>query len=99
MKDQIKITYPDSEKIYMPGNLFPELRVGMRRVKLTPTVTVVDGEQVMTENTPVYIYDTSGAYSDPETDIDLKKGLPRLREEWIRQRDVERLPGDQFRIR
>ena len=92
MKDQIKITYPDSEKIYMPGNLFPELRVGMRRVKLTPTVTVVDGEQVMTENTPVYIYDTSGAYSDPETDIDLKKGLPRLREEWIRQRDVERLP-------
>ena len=41
----------------------------------------------------VYIYDTSGPYSDPNVDIDLKKGLPRLREPWILGRgDVERLP-------
>lgn len=45
----------------------------------------------MTENAPVYIYDTSGAYSDPEQKVDLKKGLPRLREPWIQERDVERL--------
>ena len=93
MEDKIKINYPDSEKVYMPGSLYPELRVGMRRVRLTPTVVVKDGEKVLTENPPVYIYDTSGAYSDPSVPIDLRKGLPRLREEWIRKREVERLPG------
>ena len=93
MEDKIKINYPDSEKVYMPGSLYPELRVGMRRVRLTPTVVVKDGEKVLTENPPVYIYDTSGAYSDPAVPIDLRKGLPRLREEWIRKREVERLPG------
>ena len=35
MEDKIKINYPDSEKVYMPGSLYPELRVGMRRVRLT----------------------------------------------------------------
>ena len=93
MEDKIKINYPDSEKVYMPGSLYPELRVGMRRVRLTPTVVVKDGEKVLTENPPVYIYDTSGAYSDPSVPIDLRKGLPRLREEWIRKREVERRPG------
>ena len=37
----------------------------------------------MNENQPIYIYDTSGPYSDPKSIIDLKKGLPRLREKWI----------------
>ena len=92
MEDKIKITYPDSEKVYMSGQLHPEVRVGMRRVRLTPTVVMENGQKVITENEPVYIYDTSGAYSDPEVKIDLCKGLPRLREEWIRSRDVERLP-------
>ena len=92
MEEKIKIAYPDSEKVYMKGELYPDMRVGMRRVKLTPTVVVENGEKVMTENAPVYIYDTSGAYSDPDAKIDLRKGLPRLREEWIRSRDVERLP-------
>ena len=64
----------------------------MRRVKLTPTVTIEDGRQVRRDNAPVYVYDTSGAYSDPNVTIDLRKGLPRLREEWIRSRDVEMLP-------
>ena len=50
MEDKIKINYPDSEKVYMPGSLYPELRVGMRRVRLTPTVVVKDGEKVLTEN-------------------------------------------------
>ena len=48
MEDKIKINYPDSEKVYMPGSLYPELRVGMRRVRLTPTVVVKDGEKVLT---------------------------------------------------
>ena len=92
MEDKTKITYPESEKVYMQGQLYPYLKVGMRKVNLTPTVVVENGKKVMTENTPVYIYDTSGAYSDPNQKVDLKKGLPRLREPWIQERDVERLP-------
>ena len=91
MDKQIKITYPDSEKVYLSGELHPDLRVGMRRVNLTPTVTVEGGVRRQTENPPVYVYDTSGAYSDPDVQIDLRKGLPRLREPWIRQRDVDQL--------
>ena len=91
MEDKTKITYPESEKVYMQGQLHPYLKVGMRKVNLTPTVGVENGKKVMTENAPVYIYDTSGAYSDPEQKVDLKKGLPRLREPWIQERDVERL--------
>ena len=90
----MKITYPSSEKVYMQGKLFPDIRVGMRRVTLTPTVTKdQDGKKHFSPNDPVYIYDTSGPYSDPAAQIDLKKGLPRLREQWITARgDVERLP-------
>ena len=48
--NNIRITYPDSEKVYMQGSLHPDVRVGMRKVSLTPTVTVKDGKKVMTEN-------------------------------------------------
>ena len=37
-------------------------------------------------NTPVYIYDTSGAYSDPNIDINLECGLPKLRQPWVIKR-------------
>ena len=86
MNENIKISYPNSEKVYMRGKLYPDLKVGMRKVSLTPTVTVENGEKVIHENAPVYIYDTSGAYSDSNIKIDLKKGLPRLRETWIKSR-------------
>ena len=93
MDNQMKISYPSSEKVYLPGNIFPELRVAMRRVKLTPTVTKdAEGNKHFAENSPVMVYDTSGPYSDPHTQIDLKKGLPRLREPWIKEREVEQLP-------
>ncbi len=89
----MQIKYPSSEKFYMPGQLFPELRVAMRRISLTPTVTKnADGTKHFKENAPVLVYDTSGPYSDPHTEIDLKKGLPRLREPWILKRGgVEKL--------
>lgn len=92
MENTMKITYPGSEKVYLPGQLYPELRVAMRRVNLTPTVTVKDGRKEYRENAPVYVYDTSGPYSDPAQTIDLRRGLPRLREPWILKRGgVERL--------
>lgn len=93
MKTEITRTpYPNSEKIYIQGKLFPEISVAMRKIKLTPTVNVVDGEKAITPNDDVVVYDTSGIYTDCNAEIDLKKGLPRLREPWIRKRgDVEQL--------
>ena len=94
MDNKIKISYPSSEKVYIPGNIHKDIKVAMRRVKLTPTVSIVNGEKKIKENSPVYVYDTSGPFSDPNAEIDLKKGLPRLREEWIsRRNDTEQLPG------
>ena len=93
-KDTDKRAYAHAEKAYMQGNLFPFIRVGMQKVNLTPTVEIIDGEKRLIPNTPVYVYDTSGVFSDPNVEIDLKKGLPRMREEWIVERgDVEQLPS------
>ena len=85
--------YAKREKHYIQGKQFPFIKVGMQKVNLTPTVNVVDGEKVTTPNDPVLIYDTSGPFSDPNITIDLKKGLARMREPWIRERgNVEQLP-------
>lgn len=92
-KKQDKKAYAHAEKAYMQGTLFPYIKVGMQKVNLTPTVNIVNGEKVTTPNAPVYIYDTSGPFSDPNMEIDLKKGLPRMRESWIIGRgDVENCP-------
>lgn len=85
--------YPGSTKTYVEGKLH-DIRVPMRRIDLTPTVKIINGEKMMHENAPVYVYDTSGVYTDPDVTIDINKGLPRTREKWISQRDdLEQLPG------
>ena len=87
----IRDSYPSSEKVYVPGKLFP-IRVGMRKINLTDTVTIENGKRVHTPNAPVYVYDTSGPYTDPLVEVDINRGLPRLRESWIADRgDVEQL--------
>ncbi|MBR6196768.1 MAG: phosphomethylpyrimidine synthase ThiC, partial [Bacteroidaceae bacterium] len=87
--------YAKREKAYMQGTIYPDIKVGMTKVNLTPTVTKDErGVPHTTANAPVYIYDTSGPYSDPSIEIDLKKGLPRMREAWIERRgDTEVLPA------
>ena len=86
-------SYPGSEKIYVDGTLFP-IKVGMRKINLTPTVTIVDGEKVFSDNGYVVVNDTSGVYTDPNVETDINKGLPRVREQWIADRgDVETLDG------
>jgi len=83
-----------SRKIYVPGKLHPGMRVAMREIGLAPTERKFDFGAPPEENPPVTVYDTSGAYTDPRVEIDLKKGLPRLRESWILERgDVEQLPS------
>lgn len=85
-------SYPGSEKVYIEGELFP-IKVAMRRVNLTPTVNVNGGEKIMTDNPPVYVYDTSGVYTDPTVKVDINAGLPRIREKLIASRDdLELLP-------
>ena len=80
--------YAQREKAYMQGMLFPDVRVGMTKVNLTPTVTRdKKGKSHVQMNAPVYIYDTSGPYSDPDYEVDLKKGLPKMRQSWIEKRN------------
>ena len=84
-------SYPNSEKIYVEGTLFP-IKVGMRKINLTPTVKIINGKKEMHPNAPVVVYDTSGAYTDKDIKTDINEGLPRIREQWIQQRgDVEQL--------
>lgn len=84
--------FPNSEKVYLNGTLHPGLRVAMRKVKQMPTVTIEGGEKKMSPNPDIYIYDTSGPYSDPSAHIDLRKGLPRVRESHIaNNKDIEQL--------
>ncbi|UYQ92769.1 phosphomethylpyrimidine synthase ThiC [Chitinophaga horti] len=84
--------FPASKKIYVKGALH-DISVAMREITLTPTR--LNGRHgVETPNPSVPLYDTSGPYTDPDQEIDVRKGLPRLREQWILQRgDVEALPG------
>ncbi len=79
---------PASRKIYVAGTLAPDIRVPMREITLHPSAN----------EKPVRVYDTSGPYSDPDAEIDIYKGLPRIREGWIRARgDVEEYDGREIR--
>ena len=95
--------YPDSEKIYINGTLYPEIRVGMRQVIQHPTVTINAGERIERPNEPVAIYDTSGPYTDPYYRHDINAGLPRNREKWVIERNdtirLEALTSEYGRMR
>ncbi|MCT3800842.1 phosphomethylpyrimidine synthase ThiC [Elizabethkingia anophelis] len=81
---------PNSKKVYIDGQLFP-IKVAMREITLSPTKLSSGGIEV---NPPVTVYDTSGPYTDNQAVIDVRKGLPRIREPWILDRgDVEVLEG------
>jgi phosphomethylpyrimidine synthase len=80
---------PNSRKIYVTGSR-PDIRVPMREITQSDTNESFGSEK----NPPVYVYDTSGAYSDPEASIDIRSGLPALRQAWIEERgDTESLSG------
>jgi phosphomethylpyrimidine synthase len=77
-----------SRKIYVEGKLH-NIKVAMREIVLSPT-KLANGKTEA--NAPVTVYDTGGAFTDDNMDIDIKKGLPRIREQWILDRnDVEQL--------
>ena len=79
---------PASHKVYRPGRRHPDLRVAMREIAVHPTA----GEPDLT------VYDSSGIYTEEGADIDIARGLPRLREDWTAARgDVERYAGRRVR--
>ncbi|MDO6469890.1 phosphomethylpyrimidine synthase ThiC [Neptunomonas phycophila] len=73
--------FPKSRKVYIEGSR-SDIRVPMREISLDITPTAFGGEP----NEPLYVYDTSGPYTDPEGEIDIRKGLAPLRESWIDER-------------
>ncbi|MDR5756612.1 phosphomethylpyrimidine synthase ThiC [Caballeronia sp. LZ035] len=80
---------PNSRKVYVTGST-PDIRVPMREITQSDTPDGFGGEK----NPPVYVYDTSGPYTDPDAKIDIRSGLPALRGAWIEQRgDTEALAG------
>ncbi|MFP3592330.1 phosphomethylpyrimidine synthase ThiC [Chryseobacterium sp. SIMBA_038] len=75
--------FPNSKKIYVEGKIHP-INVAMREIHLSPT-KLTNG--TLEENPPVTIYDTSGPYTDESSEINIEKGLPRIREQWILDRE------------
>ena len=85
--------FPKSTKVYIEGSR-PDIRVPMRAVAQSDTPASFGGEA----NPPVFVYDTSGPYTDPAASIDIRRGLPALRRGWIDERgDTEELPGPSSR--
>jgi len=95
-EDSTEITrepFPNSRKIYVTGSR-PDIRVPMREIVQHPTRDRTNGNATVEDNPPITVYDTSGPYTDPEVDIDVRKGLAPLRLNWIQERgDVEELPA------
>ena len=73
---------PGSEKIYVKGTMF-DIEVPMRKIITSDTIET-DGSRVVNED--VVVYDTSGPYTDSNYVVDIKKGLPKIRQAWIEER-------------
>ncbi|UHA75922.1 phosphomethylpyrimidine synthase ThiC [Paenibacillus sp. 481] len=81
--------FPNSRKVYKVGSR-PDIRVPEREISLAITETQA-GVQI---NEPLCVYDTSGPYTDLEYEVDIRRGLPELRHNWILERgDVEAYDG------
>jgi phosphomethylpyrimidine synthase len=80
-------TFPNSDREYIEGSR-PDIRVPMRRINLSPSL--IGGTKqapIFEENAPVLVYDPSGAYGDPDQQVDVTKGLAALRQNWILERN------------
>ena len=79
---------PGSEKVYITGSR-PDIRVPMRRIGQDDTPSLFGAAS----NPDIFVYDTSGPYTDPNVAIDVTKGIDPLRKKWIAERnDTEQLP-------
>ncbi len=84
-----KQPFTNSRKVYIQGSR-PDIQVPFREISLSDTPSAFGAEK----NPPVMVYDTSGPYTDPNVNIDIRNGLPALRAKWIEERnDTEQLDG------
>ncbi|MED7773595.1 phosphomethylpyrimidine synthase ThiC [Aeromonas dhakensis] len=88
------MAHPNSRRIFIQGSR-PDIRVPLREIQLADTFVGGTKEAPQFEpNEPVPVYDTSGLYGEEAAPIDVRRGLPRLREEWVLERaDTEALDG------
>ena len=72
-----------SKKVYVQSVNDASVQVPMREIALNPSA-----------NEPaLQVYDTSGPYTDTNASIDIRQGLPKVREAWVTARDVESYDG------
>ncbi|SMY39051.1 Phosphomethylpyrimidine synthase [Photobacterium malacitanum] len=79
--------FPNSHKVYVSGSR-TDILVPMREITLADSL--VSGPKqtpVFESNQPIRVYDTSGFYTDPEQPIDIYRGLPTVRQNWITERN------------
>ena len=90
---EMRRPFAGSKKVHVDGAR--GVRVPMREVTLSPTrIQAADGASRLQPNPRLRVYDTSGPYTDAEVDVDVRAGIPRLREPWILARqDTEQLRG------
>ena len=89
---QGKANFPASKKVYVQGSR-SDIQVPFRQVSLTPTA----GRFGQEANPPINLYDTSGPYTHDGAELDVRKGLPALRKDWILERnDVEEVSTPHF---
>ena len=79
--ERVMQPFPNSKKIYINGSR-PDIRVPMREITCTATHT----SSGTVPNPPVTVYDTSGPYTDPAVTIDIRSGLPPVRQLWLEER-------------
>jgi phosphomethylpyrimidine synthase len=84
-----KVPFANSRKVYVQGSR-ADIQVPFREISLSDTPSQFGAEK----NPPVMVYDTSGVYTDPAVNVDIRNGLPALRAAWILERDdTEQLDG------
>jgi phosphomethylpyrimidine synthase len=89
LSEEVTRPFPNAKKVYVTGSR-ADIRVPMRKIKQATTSASFGAE----ENPPIYVYDTSGPFGDPDIQVDLLKGLPDVRSSWIDARDdTELLAG------
>ncbi|WP_323136554.1 phosphomethylpyrimidine synthase ThiC [Aeromonas caviae] len=93
--DNLKgMAHPNSRRIFIQGSR-PDIRVPLREIQLADTFVGGTKDAPQFEpNEPVPVYDTSGPYGEEAAPIDVRRGLPRLREAWVLERaDTDALEG------
>jgi phosphomethylpyrimidine synthase len=91
---------PNSRKVYIEGSR-PDIRVPMREISQSDTPVAMSSDGKGEKNPAIFVYDTSGPYTDPSVKIDIRSGLAPLREKWIEERNDTVLldgPSSQYGI-